>query len=367
MAMELPQLDDYSRLLLGGVALLDVRAPVEFEQGSFPTSHNVPIMNDEERETIGLCYKEQGQERAIALGHELVSGDIKRERVEAWVEFARQNPQGALFCFRGGMRSKITQQWIYEHAGIVYPRVKGGYKAMRRFLLDELERSVAQIDFTILSGRTGVGKTGLLHELVSYVDLEGIYRHNGSAFGRRPQPQPSQIDVENELSITLLRHRQQGHGRLLLEDESANIGSRRIPNILLEKMGLAPVVVLEASLEARIELIYQQYVVESRQRYRAVFGEEAGTQRWAENLLAALARIQRRLGGERYLVVKARMDAALADPALAAVERHKAWIHYLLVEYYDAMYDYQLAKKAERVVFRGDAQAVGEYLRQQRF
>ncbi len=366
MATELPQLDDYRQLLLGDVALLDVRAPVEYDQGSFPSALNVPIMNDDEREAIGLCYKQQGQDRAVALGHELVSGDVKAQRVAAWVNFAQQHPQGALFCFRGGMRSKITQQWIYEQSGIIYPRVKGGYKAMRRFLLDELDTSIAQTDFTILSGRTGVGKTKLLHQLVRYVDLEGIYRHNGSAFGKRPLPQPSQIDVENELSITLLKHRQQQHACLLLEDESANIGSRRIPNSLLEKMGQAPVVVLESPLEDRIELIYQQYVVDSREQYQTVFGAESGTKRWAENLLNALARIQRRLGGDRYLEVKAIMDEALTDPSLPAVEQHKAWINFLLSEYYDAMYDYQLEKKADRVIFRGDERAVSDYL-QQRF
>ncbi len=363
--IKLPQRDDYRQLLLGDALLLDVRAPVEYGQGSFPGAHNLPIMNDEEREAIGLRYKEQGQESAVVLGHQLVSGDVKRRRVAGWVEFAQQQPEGALFCFRGGMRSKIAQQWIYEQAGIVYPRVKGGYKAMRRFLIDELEHSVAHTDFTILSGRTGVGKTKLLHQLVRYIDLEGIYRHNGSAFGKRPLPQPSQIDVENELSITLLKHRQQRHDHLLLEDESANIGSRRLPNSLLAKMGQAPVVVLESALEARVALIYQQYVLESRRHYQSVFGDELGVQHWSDNLLDALARIQRRLGGGRYLEAKAKMEAALVNPYLSAVEAHQAWITYLLTEYYDAMYDYQLSRKADRVVFRGDEQAVTDYLRQQ--
>ena len=41
---------------------------------------------------------------------------------------------------------------------------------------------------------------------------------------------------------------------------------------------------------------------------------------------------------------------------------HKAWIHNLLVGYYDPMYDYQLGKKMDRVIFRGDSESVISYL-----
>ncbi len=365
--MELPQLDDYRQLLLNDAPLLDVRAPVEYEQGSFPVTLNAPIINNDERENIGRCYKQQGQDKAVELGHELVSGEIKQQRVQTWVDFVNQNPDGALFCFRGGMRSKLTQQWIYEQSGIIYPRVKGGYKAMRRFLLEELDASIADINFFMLSGRTGVGKTVLLHQFKKHIDLEGIYHHAGSAFGKMAQPQPSQIDVENDLSIILMKHRQQQRLNILLEDESANIGSRRLPENLILAMKQAPVIVLESLIDDRAELIYQQYVVDSRQSYQDVYGLEAGTQQWAENLLNSLQRIQRRLGGARYSDVQALMAAALKEPNMPAMEAHKAWIVFLLNEYYDPMYDYQLERKSDRVVFRGSEQAVNEYLRQNNF
>lgn len=367
MALELPQRDDYQQLFLVDTPMLDVRAPVEYEQGSFPITLNVPIMNNDERHNIGLCYKQRGQDSAVELGHQLVSGDIKAQRVQAWVEFFQKNPKGALYCFRGGMRSKITQQWIYEQSGVIYPRIKGGYKAMRGYLLRELDASVGQLDFTVLSGRTGVGKTQFLHRYQQQIDLEGIYRHNGSAFGKRVHQQPSQIDVENELSVALMKHRVHQTQHILLEDESANIGSRRIPMGMLEKMSKSPVLVLESPLGARVELIYQQYVVDSRLAYQGVYGVEAGTLQWADNLLDALLRIQRRLGGTRYQQVKAIMDCALIKPHEPAEHEHKAWIVFLLNEYYDAMYDYQLAKKSDRVGFRGDEQALSEYLVQANF
>ena len=153
--MDLPQTDDYRSLLLNDTALLDVRAPVEFNQGAFPFAENFPLINDQEREEIGIRYKGLGQDEAIRLGHQLVHGKIKSERVNYWQNFFKQHPQGVLYCFRGGMRSKISQQWIYEKTGIIYPRIKGGYKAMRRFLIDELETSAFQINPIMLGGRTG--------------------------------------------------------------------------------------------------------------------------------------------------------------------------------------------------------------------
>ena len=88
--------------------LIDVRSPGEFLEGRIPFSINLPIMNDEERVLIGTCYKDHGQAAAINLGHELVSGRIKDERIELWRKYIQENPETEVFCFRGGLRSQIT-------------------------------------------------------------------------------------------------------------------------------------------------------------------------------------------------------------------------------------------------------------------
>ena len=102
--MDLPQIDNYRSILLNEIPLLDVRAPVEFTQGAFPYAENFPLINNQEREEIGIRYKNQGQDEAIKLGHELVQGEIKSQRVRNWQGFFKQYPQGVLYCFRGGMR-----------------------------------------------------------------------------------------------------------------------------------------------------------------------------------------------------------------------------------------------------------------------
>ena len=53
--MELPQTDDYRSLLLDDIPLLDVRAPVEFEQGSFPLAENFPLINNDVTNKDSRC------------------------------------------------------------------------------------------------------------------------------------------------------------------------------------------------------------------------------------------------------------------------------------------------------------------------
>lgn len=360
--MELPESDDYRSFFLNDTPLLDVRAPIEFRQGAFPLTENIPLMNDQERTVIGIRYKERGQDEAVKLGHDLVKGEIKSERIDHWVQFFVQHPQGTLYCFRGGMRSKISQQWIYDRTGVMYPRIKGGYKAMRRFLIDELETSAQCITPVILSGRTGIGKTILLKDIKQHIDLEGLFHHRGSVFGKHVTPQPSQIDIENSLSIALLKLCHHGQTQIILEDEGSNIGSRKIPECLFEKMQQSPIVLLEASIEERINITFQEYIIEALAEHQSFYGEEQGWQLWTVQLQEALDKIQRRLGGVRHKELKALLNTAIQQHLSGNPETHKEWIKVLLSDYYDPMYDYQLSKKQERVIFKGNQNEVLAYL-----
>jgi len=107
--------DDFKSIVLSNTPLLDVRAPVEFKRGAFLNAVNLPIMDDEERHLVGTCYKNSGNEKAVELGHQLVSGDVRERRINAWIEFMDANPNALLYCFRGGQRSKISQMWLHEH------------------------------------------------------------------------------------------------------------------------------------------------------------------------------------------------------------------------------------------------------------
>ncbi|WP_298209274.1 tRNA 2-selenouridine(34) synthase MnmH [Acidovorax sp.] len=357
-------LSDYRHIFLNDVPMMDVRAPVEFVQGAFPGVVNRPLMDDGERQQVGTCYKQKGQEAAIALGHQLVSGATKQDRIGAWAEFARAHPEGVLYCFRGGLRSQIVQQWLKNDAGIDYPRVLGGYKAMRSFLIETTQMASAQCSFVVLSGLTGTGKTEVIMQLANGLDLEGHANHRGSSFGQRVSGQPAQIDFENRLAIDLLKRREQGLGSFVLEDEGRHVGSCSVPLELRLRAERAPIVCLEDSFDARVERIVQDYVVQQCADFVAAHGDAAGFDLFAARLQESLDKLAKRLGGDRHQGLRATMQTALArQRSHTDLALHREWIAALMRHYYDPMYAYQRKSRADRIVFQGDRQAVLAYLR----
>jgi tRNA 2-selenouridine synthase len=346
--------DDYLQLFLDDVPMMDVRAPVEFAKGAFPYSANIPLLDDQQREQIGIKYKNAGEEKAIELGLKLATPDIREQRLEQWLNFCHRHTQGYLYCFRGGLRSRTTQDWIAEQ-GVEFPFIKGGYKAMRRFLIDELETSIDQIPFVIVSGLTGSGKTRVLQQIRHHVDLEGIANHRGSAFGRDASDlQPSVIDLENQISIELLKHRHRFPGKpVFLEDEGRCIGRVNMPEILYKKMQKTPRAILEVNIESRIKLISEDYIENAWPQYQVLYGDSAEVE-FSRYILENLARIQKRLGGDKYKQVRQCFEAALIqfykDQDSSGFNEG---IQTLLIDYYDPMYRYQLSNKKVETIFQG--------------
>jgi len=349
-------------LFLHDRPLLDTRAPIEFGKGAFPGAVNLPLMTDAEREAVGTCYKQHGQEAAIALGHQLVSGATKAQRIAAWSEFARTNPDGVLYCFRGGLRSRISQQWLRSEAGIDYPRVIGGYKAMRGFLLHTIDDAVANCEFIVIGGMTGCGKTDALIQLQHGLDLEAHANHRGSSFGKRLGGQPSNIDFENRLAIDILKKRAAGNRQLVVEDESRLIGRCALPLPLYQGMQKFPMVWLEDTLDGRVDRILRDYVMHLGAGYMATYPEN-GFALFSQHLLLALTKIQKRLGFQRHAQLASILSAALAEQARSgSLALHREWISILLREYYDPIYAHQRQLKQERIAFCGELAAVVAYL-----
>lgn len=355
----MPTTNDFRRIVVNDIPLIDVRAPVEFEGGAFPTAVNLPLMNNEERHLVGVRYKEQGHAEAVKLGHELVSGRVKQERIGAWSEYIQRHPDALLYCFRGGQRSKISQEWIAEKTGKIIPRLEGGYKAFRNYLINQLDPARLTSKPIILGGRTGTGKTLLLRKLNNAVDLESIANHRGSSFGRFTTPQPSPVDFENSLAWALVKHTAAGHRHMILEDEGRNIGGRHLPTALAEHFAKANLIVLERPMKERVQITFDEYVATAQLEYRAAYGESNGLRQWLDYMDNSIDRIRKRLGGLRQQQIKQRLHAAHDS---GDSRQHKEWIERLLRDYYDPMYDYQLQNKSSAVVFRGNASEVLAYL-----
>ena len=345
---------NFRELFLQDTPLLDVRAPVEFERGAFPNAINIPLLDDRQREQIGIRYKQAGQDEAVKLGLELATPEIREQRLRQWLEFCNAHPQGFIYCFRGGLRSRTTQQWIREQ-GVDYPLVRGGYKAMRRYLIDQLDNAAEQLPLVCIGGLTGVGKTRVLRRIRGHIDLEGLANHRGSAFGRDAEDrQPGPIDWENRVAIEFVKHGNRYPGLpVFVEDEGRCIGRITIPDKLYAAMLKAPRAILQVDLPRRIELIAEDYIENAWPAYRQAHGDAAEVE-FSGFVLDNLARIQKRLGGERYKRVREIFTSGLREFfASGDVSEFSEGIRILLEQYYDPMYRYQIETKKPEILFEG--------------
>ena len=361
--MQLNTCNNYTDIFLSNSDLLDVRAPIEFEQGAFPKAANLPLLNNDERARIGICYKNQGQEKAIELGHKIVSGNIRQQRLDQWIDYAKKHQNSYLYCLRGGLRSKITQQWLAE-AGIEIPRIQGGYKALRHFLIKQLENVDKNFNFSLIGGLTGCRKTELVQNLKHGIDLEGAAYHRGSSFGAHALPQSSQINFENSIAIDFLKANKQNFQHIAFEDEGRFIGSVDIPKNIFTKMRNSPLVVIERPLEERLQQLLIEYVINMEAEFSEIFqDEEIAFQKFSEYLLESLLRIRKRLGLQKWEILYTNMQSALKTyKASRDLSVHQSWLEPLLVEYYDPMYKSQLDNRKEHIAFRGDYKECKQFL-----
>ncbi len=360
-SLPLSELKDF---ILSEHRIIDVRAPSEFHLGAIPKSINLPILDNDERHQVGLCYKEQGQEKAIELGHKLVSGENLSLKLMAWKTEISKDPKTVLTCFRGGLRSQSAQNFL-SHEGLHVPRLKDGYKAARSLMLDFLNTEATKLPLVILSGTTGSGKTHLLNKLASFypaIDLEGLAHHRGSAFGAWDIPQPSQADFENRLSVETMRlAAAKIQQATLLEDESRMIGTCHILEPFFLAMRNAPVILVQESLSTRIENIFSDYIATKLE-------PNATRPDVAEKLFlrykTSVNKIQKKLGGLRAQELLIDLEECQTEYfELESISKNKVWIEKLLVWYYDPMYVGSLEKRAPKIQFQGSSEEITAYLR----
>ena len=334
---------------LSNVSNIDLRSENEFKKGSIPQSVNIPILNNDQFKKVGIEYKKNGSDAAIALGHSLVKGSLKENLIHHWTEHLKKNPECLLYCFRGGMRSEIAVKWLNE-CGVKVNRLKGGYKNFRNWVISQhldIENYIK--DWIIIGGLTGSGKTDFLRSFKESIDLEGIANHRGSAFGIRDGGQPTQSNFENILTLDYLNHK---YEKLILEDESRTIGRAGLPGFWYQKMQSSKLVILEVDDDKRAENIYYEYVYDE-------INNGNSEDKLLEKYLGSLKNIKRRLGNVVYDNIKDLMKSAFHQNEK---EIHKEWILRLLTRYYDKMYSYKLDMRKDFIVHKGEIESCRDYI-----
>ena len=343
-------INDMISIIKNNIPLIDLRAPIEFNRGAFPSSINIPILNDEQRATVGIKYKKKGSQSAERLGFDLVKSQ-KDEIVYLWKNFIKENPATYIYCMRGGKRSQIAKSWLH-HEGVNIPTIKGGYKALRQTSIEILNSvSEDQKSWIILAGRTGTGKTAILKDLNSAIDLEKHALHRGSAFGGLTEEQPTAINFENNLASEYIKH---DNKIIFLEDESRRIGKLAIPNAWYTRMKESKIVIIELDIEERISNIAKEYVYNP-------LDNGMPKEKLNKLLQSSLLKIHKRLGLKLYNEISIKIQNILIDLNKSS---HEEWIKELLVNYYDPMYDYQLETKKDRCLLRGNKSKVINFLNQ---
>lgn len=259
--MSLEVTEDVSAVALSRFDMvIDVRSPGEFAEDHLPGAVNLPVLSDAERAQVGTIYVQQSRFTARRLGAAHVARNVAHH-LETTLADRPGGFRPLVYCWRGGMRSNAMAT-ILSQVGWRTTVLSGGYRTYRREVVARLYDSQLPLDFVLLDGQTGAGKTELLGRLaalgVQTLDLEGLAAHRGSLFGALAgRAQPSQKLFESRL-LAALDGFQPG-GLVVAEAESSKIGDRMVPPALWSRLAEAPRIELTAARPERARYLVAAY------------------------------------------------------------------------------------------------------------
>jgi tRNA 2-selenouridine synthase len=246
---------------LGGFDdIIDVRTPSEFADDHIPGAINAPVLSDEERKLVGTIYARESAFKATRLGAALVARRIA-EHLDGPFADKPRDWKPLIYCWRGGKRSGSMTTW-FNLIGWKALQLDGGYKTWRRHVMQGLGTLPAGLNFVVLTGPTGSGKTRLLQSLAKAgaqtLDLEALACHRGSLLGELPDcPQPGQRQFETSL-FSAIRELDAAQP-VFVEAESRRIGQRDLPASLMQAMHRGQCVRVQVAMPKRVEFLLQDY------------------------------------------------------------------------------------------------------------
>lgn len=297
------------------ICFVDVRSPKEFQQSTIPGAVNIPVLDNQAREKIGLLYVSGKIDEAKQYGIEWASGQLP-SMFARYQQLLTDFDELTIFCSRGGMRSNSIYS-LLKALGLPVSRLQGGYKAYRHHVVSHLDEELTKVKFMTLYGLSGSGKTDILKELaalgVPVLDLEGCANHRGSLLGSIGLTEPHTQKMFESLLFDASRQWQAG-ATVFTEGESKRIGRVMMPPSLFTAIQAGEKLLIEADLAKRVAQIHHDYVVNT---------DEA-------ELSVTLGQLKRVINPEKVKLMQGQLEAGAVDQV----------IEKLLVSYYDPQYSF---------------------------
>jgi tRNA 2-selenouridine synthase len=289
--------NDYDTLHQHAWRWVDLRSPAEFARDHVPSAVNVPLFDDQQREIVGTLYKKESPKVAFdaglafveerlprlleaLLGHALdpsewqprfqdlgarigEGANVLELENSSGIETSAEMPTLALYCWRGGMRSRSVAA-LLQALGLPAMLLEGGYKSYRTWVREQLAE-LQPPEITVLRGPTGVGKTLILAQLEaeqpqSTLCLESLADHRSSvlgAVGKAPVSQPM-------FDSLLVQRLEELRGRpFFVEGESRKVGDVILPEKLWLAMESGQQVQLQAQTQTRVRNLMDDYLATS--------------------------------------------------------------------------------------------------------
>jgi len=299
--------------------IVDVRSPKEYRENHICGAINIPLFSDQERSHIGTTYKQKSTTEAKKLGMTYISTRIEHIGHQL-IELAEQYDRVVIYCQRGGMRSQSICDLMNALDVKIY-RLKGGMKGHRQFISDHLGRLFEKKSFITLHGHTGVGKTRILESLkdsgLDIINYEALAQNAGSVFGNIlfSEEPPTQKYFEELVFHSIITAKSD---YIFIESESKRVGTVLIPEICMQQLEIGKHILINTSVENRVKNLIDDY----------------GENRDHEDLIAAINKLRKRISNNK------------ADELIDYVSKNQLSpiVNYLLVDYYDLMYQYSIDK-----------------------
>ncbi|HEY5898571.1 MAG TPA: tRNA 2-selenouridine(34) synthase MnmH, partial [Burkholderiales bacterium] len=183
-------------------AIIDARTPSEYAIDHIPGAVSAPVLDDAQRAEVGTLYKQVSPFEAKKVGAALIAQNVAHH-VEHLFRGKDKSWKPLVYCWRGGKRSGAMAH-ILREIGWEASTLEGGYRAYRRWVVEQLLVLPPQFSLTVIHGPTGSGKSRFLAALpragLQTLDLAALAAHRGSVLGGLPDaPQPSQKWFESQL------------------------------------------------------------------------------------------------------------------------------------------------------------------------